>query len=77
MERLKLACLRLNLAVPGGREGPAASSHPTGRAACSTPGWAMGHGLGKENLFSLLATSAGFLACYVSLKICPEKSMLV
>lgn len=35
-------------------------------------------GLGKETLFGLLATpSAGFLACSVALKICPESSMLV
>lgn len=49
-KRLRLACLRLNLAVPGGQDGPTLPSHPTGRAACSTPGWGMRRRKGKGSL---------------------------
>lgn len=46
-KRLRLACLRLTLAVPGGRDSPAAPGHPTGRVACSTRGWGMRSGRGE------------------------------
>lgn len=46
-KRLRRACLRLNLAVSGGQDGPAAPGHPTDRAVCSTPGWGTRRGRGE------------------------------